>query len=228
MRADRLVALLMLLQRRGQVTAAQAADELEVSVRTARRDFEALSSAGVPVYPQPGRGGGWRLIGGASTDLSGLTSNEARALFINAGRAFDDQPQLRAALRKLAAALPESFQADVDTAASAVRFDDRRWGRGPDTTPPPLLETITDAVIEAKPLAIDYRSPRSGTTTNRRISPLGLINKSGTWYLMALTDRGRRTFRVDRITEATSVKGTVERPASFSLEQREGRRGGRR
>ena len=81
MRADRLVATLLLMQSRGRVTAAELADELEVSVATARRDLEALSAAGIPVYPQPGRGGGWALVGGARTDLSGLSSNEAQALF---------------------------------------------------------------------------------------------------------------------------------------------------
>src|SRR5947208_2108949 len=85
MRADRLVATLLVLQSRGRVTASELADELEVSVATARRDLEALSAAGVPVYPQPGRGGGWSLVGGARTDLTGLTSTEARALFLLAG-----------------------------------------------------------------------------------------------------------------------------------------------
>ena len=85
MRADRLVATLLLLQARGRVTAAEVAKELEVSLRTARRDLEALSVAGIPVYSQTGRGGGWSLVGGARTDLSGLTAAEARALFLVAG-----------------------------------------------------------------------------------------------------------------------------------------------
>ncbi len=87
MRADRLVAALLLMQARGRVTAAELAAELEVSVATARRDLEALSTAGIPVYPQPGRGGGWSLIGGARTDLSGLSAAEAQALFLLAGPA---------------------------------------------------------------------------------------------------------------------------------------------
>lgn len=86
MRADRLVATLLLMQSRGRVTAAELAEELEVSVATARRDLEALSAAGVPVYPQPGRGGGWSLVGGARTDLSGLSATEAQALFLPGGR----------------------------------------------------------------------------------------------------------------------------------------------
>src|ERR671911_2284549 len=101
MRAERLVAALLLMQARGRVTAAELAGELEVSVATARRDLEALSAAGIPVYPQAGRGGGWSLLGGARTDLSGLTSAEARALFLVAGPSASATPQIKAALRKL-------------------------------------------------------------------------------------------------------------------------------
>src|SRR5919107_5059707 len=92
MRADRLVATLLLLQARGRVTAADVAAELEVSIKTARRDLEALSMAGIPVYSQPGRGGGWELLGGARTDLSGLTAMEARTLFLLAGAALGGGP----------------------------------------------------------------------------------------------------------------------------------------
>ncbi|MFC7484869.1 helix-turn-helix transcriptional regulator [Luedemannella flava] len=105
MRADRLVAVLLLMQNRGRVTAADLARELEVSVATARRDLEALSAAGVPVYPQPGRGGGWSLVGGARTDLSGLSATEARALFLLLGPATTDSGAARSALRKLVRAL---------------------------------------------------------------------------------------------------------------------------
>src|ERR671915_254869 len=101
MRADRLVATLLLLQARGRVTAAEVAAELEVSLKTARRDLEALSLAGVPVYSTPGRGGGWELLGGARTDLSGLTATEARALFLLAGPAAAAAPEVPSALRKL-------------------------------------------------------------------------------------------------------------------------------
>ena len=98
MRADRLVATLLLMQARGRVTAAEVATELEVSVATARRDLEALSTAGIPVYPQPGRGGGWSLVGGARTDLTGLTASEAQALFLLVGSSSDRSaaaPRLR-------------------------------------------------------------------------------------------------------------------------------------
>src|SRR6185503_17075411 len=97
MRADRLVATLLVLQARGRVTAAELAEELEVSERTARRDLEALAMAGVPVYSQAGRGSGWSLIGGARTDLSGLTGAEARALFLLAGPSAPATPPVKAA-----------------------------------------------------------------------------------------------------------------------------------
>ena len=99
MRADRLVAILLMLQARGQVTAAEVADELEVSERTARRDLDALGVAGLPIYSIQGRGGGWRLAGDGRTDLSGLTSHEARALFLVAGPSSGATPEVRAALR---------------------------------------------------------------------------------------------------------------------------------
>src|SRR5215218_9791742 len=113
MRADRLVATLLVLQARGRVTAAELAGELEVSVATARRDLEALSTAGIPVYPQPGRGGGWSLVGGARTDLSGLSASEAQALFLLVGPAAAGSDDARSALRKLVQALPRTFRADA-------------------------------------------------------------------------------------------------------------------
>ena len=137
MRADRLVATLLLLQRRKRVTAAEVAAELEVSERTARRDLEALSAAGIPVYSQQGRGGGWALVGGARTDLSGLTATEARALFLVAGPSASATPELKAALRKLVHALPEPFRVDAESAASLDHGGPGRLGAGPPDGPAP-------------------------------------------------------------------------------------------
>src|SRR3954451_18132785 len=120
MRADRLVATLLLLQARKRVTAAEGAAELEISERTARRDLEALSAAGIPVYAQPGRGGGWSLVGGARTDLSGLSAPEVQALFLLSGPAATASQALLSPLRKLVRALPATFRAEAETAASAV------------------------------------------------------------------------------------------------------------
>src|ERR1700704_6494791 len=126
MRADRLVATLLFLQARGHVTAAEVAAELEVSIRTARRDLEALSMAGIPVYSQAGRGGGWSLVGGARTDLSGLTAAEARTLFLVAGPASGVTPDAKVALSKLVQALPDTFRAEAEKAESAVVLDPAR------------------------------------------------------------------------------------------------------
>src|SRR4051812_29240842 len=117
MRADRLVAILLMLQARGQVTAGEVAAELEISERTARRDLDALGMAGLPVYSQQGRNGGWRLAGGGRTDLSGLTAQEAQALFLVAGPSSSATPEVRAALRKLTRALPEPMRPQAEAAS---------------------------------------------------------------------------------------------------------------
>ncbi len=209
MRADRLVATLLLMQARGRVTAAELAGELEVSVATARRDLEALSAAGVPVYPQAGRGGGWSLVGGARTDLSGLTSSEARALFLLAGPVRS--APLASALRKLVLALPETFRADAQAAADAVVVDPARWGER-DRARPPLVDTLQDAVVRRRRVEIDYRD-----RGRRVVDPWGLVAKDDVWYLIGGTDKGQRTFRVDRIAGLTVTDLPVERPADFDL-----------
>ena len=127
MRADRLVAILLLLQARGHVTAGEVAAELEVSERTARRDLDALGVAGLPVYATQGRGGGWRLAGGGRTDLSGLTTAEARALFLVAGPSATAKPEVKAALRKLLRALPEPLRVTAQAASTAAVVDPTGW-----------------------------------------------------------------------------------------------------
>ncbi|MFC9895244.1 helix-turn-helix transcriptional regulator [Nocardia sp. NPDC127579] len=214
MRADRLVATLLLMQTRGRVTAAEIAEELEVSVATARRDLEALSTAGVPVYPQPGRGGGWQLVGGARTDLSGLTAPEARALFLLTGSATGGEPEVKSALRKLVRALPQTFRGEAQAAADAVVIDPARWGQH-DRTRPATVTLLQQAVVERRRVRIDYE--RSGQRTQRLADPWGLIDKDAVWYLIAGTERGKRTFRVDRIAAAQLTDETFDRPADFDL-----------
>lgn len=215
MRADRLVAALLLMQARGRVTAAEVAAELEVSVATARRDLEALSAAGVPVYPQPGRGGGWSLVGGARTDLTGLTSTEARALFLLAGPAAPAAPSVRSALRKLVRALPDTFRADAEAAADAVVVDSTRWGER-DRARPELVDMLQDAVVRRRKVSLEYEN-RGHQRTQRLVEPWGLVDKDDVWYLVAGTAKGQRTFRVDRITGATLTDLAAERPADFEL-----------
>ncbi|UBU11096.1 helix-turn-helix transcriptional regulator [Nonomuraea gerenzanensis] len=216
MRADRLVSALLLMQARGRVTAAELAEQLEVSVATARRDLEALSAAGIPVYPQPGRGGGWSLLGGARTDLSGLTAPEAQALFLLAGPAAPDAPELRSALRKLLRALPQTFRDEAEAAAGAVVVDPARWGE-PDKERPELVRVLQRATVRRRRVSIEYAGRRGGERTRRLVDPWGLVDKDDVWYLLAGTERGQRTFRVDRITAAEVTEEGFERPDDFEL-----------
>ncbi len=215
MRADRLVATLLVLQARGRITAKELAEELEVSERTARRDLDALAMAGVPVYSQPGRGGGWELVGGSRTDLSGLTAAEARALFLVTGPSSAVTPEVRAALRKLVQALPETFRADAEAAASAVMHDPTTWDRG--TTARPLhLDALERAVVDGVQVRLGY-GDRAGNASERTIHPLGLVVKGTVWYLVADTDDGMRTFRVNRVRSVTPTDDPVVRPDDFDL-----------
>ncbi|MEU4695208.1 WYL domain-containing protein [Actinoplanes sp. NPDC023714] len=210
MRADRLVAALLLMQARGRITAAQLATELEVSVATARRDLEALSTAGIPVYPQPGRHGGWQLIGGARTDLSGLSSAEARALFLLAGPASAASEEVRAAMRKLLRALPETYRGEAQAAAGAVVVDPAGWGERVRDRPP-AVTLLQEAVVRQQRVRFRYKD------AVREADPWGLIDKDGVWYLLAGTDRGQRTFRLDRIGDPTPTGAGFERPDDFTL-----------
>jgi len=215
MRADRLVAALLLMQARGRVTAAELAAELEVSVATARRDLEALSTAGIPVYPQPGRGGGWSLIGGARTDLSGLSATEAQALFLLAGPAAARSGEAKAALRKLLRALPQTFRADAEAAASATMIDPTRWGER-DRRQPEVVALLQAAVIRRRKVRLTYAGS-ARERTERLVDPWGLVDKDDIWYLLAGTERGQRTFRIDRIIAAEPTGQPAERPDDFAL-----------
>jgi predicted DNA-binding transcriptional regulator YafY len=216
MKADRLVATLLLLQARQKVTAAEIAVELEVSERTARRDLEALSAAGIPVYSQPGRNGGWALLGGARTDLSGLTADEARAMFMVAGPAAAATPELKAALRKLVRALPEPFRESAQAAASSILIEPGGWGRNGSALRPKHLDALQAAVARGEQVRLGY-SDRAGNSTTRQVHPLGLVVKGAVWYLVAGTSKGQRTFRIGRVTSVEPTGEPVERPPGFDL-----------
>jgi predicted DNA-binding transcriptional regulator YafY len=219
MRADRLVATLLLLQTRGRVTAREVAAELEVSEKTARRDLLALGMAGLPVYSLPGRNGGWQLLGGASTDLSGLTADEAQTLFLSAGAAATldtTSDTTRSLLRKLLRALPETFRADAEMAAQAVVVDPTDWGgTGPATTPE-HLPALRRGVIERRRVRLGYVD-RTQATSERLVDPLGLVSKGSVWYLVAMTDKGDRTFRVSRVRSVELTEERIDRPEGFDL-----------
>ena len=211
------MAILLLLQQRQKVTAEEVARELEVSPRTARRDLEALGMAGLPVYSMAGRNGGWYLAGGGRTDLSGLKAAEAQALFAVAGPSASATPELKAALRKLVRALPEQFRPAAEHAANAVHIDERSWGRNaPRRAAPPMLATVQQAVLDSRQLHLRYIA-RNDEQTERDVEPLGITNKGSSWYLVADTAAGRRSFRIDRIVTATPTGRAATRPAGFDL-----------
>jgi predicted DNA-binding transcriptional regulator YafY len=217
MTADRLVATLLLLQARGKVTAREVADELEVSVRTARRALESLSVAGVPVYSTAGRGGGWALIGGARTDLTGLTADEVRSLFAAVGPLRAETASGRTALRKLVQAVPEPFRAEAEAASEAVLVDTAGWGHSVELGEPEHVDTIQSAIVGAEQIVIDYERPGHPVRA-RTVEPLGLVTKRGIWYLVAVAGADRRTYRVDRIRGVTRTGQAAARPADFDLE----------
>ncbi|MDQ0727832.1 putative DNA-binding transcriptional regulator YafY [Microbacterium sp. W4I20] len=219
MRSDRLVAILLMLQRREQVTAAEVAAELEVSERTARRDLDALAQSGVPVYSIQGRAGGWRLLGGGRTDLSGLTASETRALFLVAGPASTATPAVRSALRKLVRALPESFRDEAEAAASSLILDPQQWGARRAAQPPPrFLDELQDAVIRRVRVRLGYVDGE-GAESERIVHPLGIVAKGPSWYLVAYTEGGRRTFRIDRVSSAAPTDEPVVLPGAVDLSE---------
>ena len=215
-RADRLVAALLVLQSRGRVTAPELAEELEVSVKTARRDLEALAMAGFPVYSSTGRHGGWQLLGGARTDLSGLTATEATMLFLVAGPASTATPEAKQALRKLVQALPETFRAEAEAAAAATVLDPAGWGGAARLQPRLIWTTCGGRWSRVVRSRVDYRD-RTGNQTTRVVHPLGVVKKGFTWYLVAGTDRGQRTFRVGRVGRWHCSTIPVVRPEGFDL-----------
>ena len=210
------MAALLVLQARGRVTAAELAEELEISERTARRDLEALAMAGVPVYSQAGRGGGWSLIGGARTDLSGLTGAEARALFLLAGPSAPATPPVKAALRKLVRALPEPMRADAEAAASAVMIDADSWDYAR-TPPPEHLETLQQAVVDAVRIELAYagRGPRGDLA--RRVAARARPERGA---LVPRREHERRACARTASTacaDPTATSEPVDRPKGFDL-----------
>ncbi len=220
MRADRLLSLLMLLQSRGRMTAEALAEELEVSVRTVYRDLDALGAAGVPVYTERGPGGGCQLIENYRTTLTGLTEDETRALFMMSIPAalveLGVGEELKAAWRKLSAALPDAWRGDVDWARRRVHLD---WGEGGPSAVAPYLAPLQRTVWQDRRAWLAYPVQYGGTEQRmeRRVDPLGLVARGGEWYLVA-SDAGReRVYRVARLLDARLTDEGFERPADFDL-----------
>ncbi|MFD0802442.1 helix-turn-helix transcriptional regulator [Streptomonospora algeriensis] len=233
MRASRLVSLLLLLQNRGRMTAAELASALEVSERTIYRDAEALSGAGIPLYADRGAGGGYRLVEGYRTRLTGLTSGEAGSLFLSglpdAAAQLGLGAEMAAADLKLLAALPQELHRGAERVRARFHLDAPGWWRRAEETP--HLSAIAAAVWDQHTLDVAYRR-WDGTEVRRRLDPLGIVLKGGSWYFLARphpepggsappagpsADPRPRTFRVSRVRELGVREETFERPADFDL-----------
>jgi predicted DNA-binding transcriptional regulator YafY len=200
---------------RGQLTAQELADHFEVSVRTIHRDVESLAAAGVPVEALRGPAGGYRLAGGYRTKLTGLTTQEAEALFVAPAPAAELGlgGVLANARLKVLAALPAELQERATRAERYFHLDTRKWFRGEDTVP--HLPTIASATWRELRLSARYREgPR---VVRRTLDPLGLVLKGGAWYLVARRSAGMRVYRVSRFVSVKVRDERFERPEGFDL-----------
>ena len=217
MRASRLLSLLMLLQSRGRASAQSLAEALEVSVRTIHRDIDELSAAGVPVWADRGRLGGFQLQPGWRTRLDGLTAPEAQAMFLGGlpGPAAELGlgEAMASAQLKLLAALPEGWRDDARRVSARFHLDPIDWYRGPSATD--HLPAIAQAVWSERRVAMRYESWKGEVA--RRVDPLGLVLKAGVWYLAAQVGNGVRTYRLSNILELQGTGEPFERPPKFDL-----------
>jgi predicted DNA-binding transcriptional regulator YafY len=217
MRASRLLSILILLQLRGRLTAEELADEFEVSERTIYRDIDALSMAGVPVYGDRGPGGGFALLDGYQTRLTGLAADEAEAMpmigLANIATDLGLGNAASAAQRKLLAALPQGRQQSADRVAERVHFDPVDWYRA--AAPLPHLPAIARAVLDQLRVTMRYESWRG--ERNWQIEPLGLVMKAGVWYLVATGHYKTRIFRLSNISKVKVLAEAFVRPGAFDL-----------
>ncbi|GAA0619910.1 WYL domain-containing protein [Kribbella sandramycini] len=219
MRSSRLLSILLLLQTRRQLTARELADELEVSLRTIYRDVEALAAAGVPVYADQGRTGGYRLVEGYRTRLTGLTEQEAAALFLvgmpGPAAALGLTAQTNAAELKLLAALAPDQRDRAGRLKNRFHLDMPAWYAEAETSP--QLSAVADAVLQDRRITIRYRRWEAPREVDRTLDPYGLVLKNGSWYVVAATETGMRTYRVSNILDLTPTAETFTRAADFDL-----------
>jgi predicted DNA-binding transcriptional regulator YafY len=221
MRASRLIRILLLLQTRGAATAGELAAELEVSVRTVYRDLADLGAAGVPVYGERGEGGGYRLVGGYRTSLTGLTSDETGALLLSGAAApvageLGIGGLLATTRLKLLAAVPPGMRGVATRAEERFHLDPGGWAHArPRSTE--HLQTVARAVWEDRVLRLCYLPGGRDNVVRRTVHPLGLVHKTGTWYLVASHRQATRVYRVDRVQGATQLDRPTQRPEGFDL-----------
>lgn len=220
MRASRLVSLLLLLQNRGRMSATRLAAELGVTPRTVYRDVQALAAAGVPIYAEPGPSGGYRLVEGYRTRLTGLTADEAESLFLTGmpqpAAELGLGAQVAAAELKLMAALPTPYRDASLRIRQRFHLDAPGWYREPD--PVPHLLAVAEALWQDQQIQIRYRrwAPEPGEVS-RRLRPLGLVLKAGVWYLVAARAGEPRTYRVSAIRGVRTLPERFARPLGFDL-----------
>lgn len=219
MLASRLLSILMLLQARGRASARELAAEFEVSVRTIHRDIDQLSAAGIPVYAERGRSGGFALLDGYRTRLTGLTQPEAEALFLaglpGPAAQLGLADMLSAARLKLLAALPAHVQPGAERIAARFHLDPAPWFRAGD--PQTCLQSIAQAVWNNTTLRLRYRAAGQADTRVMRVLPLGLVLKAGSWYLVAQNGKATRTYRVANVEGAEATGESFVRPKNFNL-----------
>lgn len=219
MRAARLLSILLLLQTRGRMTAQQLAAELEVSVRTIYRDVESLHAAGVPVYGDAGWSGGYQLLQGYRTQLTGLTTDEAESLFLSGlpGPAAELGlgAVVTAAQLKLMAALPAELRDRAGRIRERFHLDAPGWYRHHEEVP--HLLAVAEAVWSQHRITVRYRRWEAPREVVRTLDPLGLVLKGGRWYLVAASKGTPRTYRVSEILELHPLDEAFERPDSFQL-----------
>jgi predicted DNA-binding transcriptional regulator YafY len=216
-RASRLVNLLLLLQARGGLTAAQIAGELEVSVRTVHRDVDALAEAGVPIYAERGPHGGIRLVDGYRTRLTGVTEEEAEALFLSGvpGPAAElGLGRVVAAGRlKVLAALPPELRSRAARLGQRFHLDAPGWFQQSEGSP--CLGELATAVWEDRRVRIRY--DRGDRDVERVLEPMGLVLKGGVWYMVARVDGQLRTYRASRVRQASVTQERFDRADDFDL-----------
>lgn len=217
MSAGRLVSVLILLQLRGRLTAEELARETGVSARTIYRDLDALGTAGVPVYADPGPGGGFQLVDGYRTRLTGLDAEEARSLLVmglpGPAAALGLGPAAARARGKVLASLPAALGEPAGRMATRLYLDPVEWYRVAE--PVVHLPELARAVIEQRRVAMRYESWTA--TRERTVEPLGLVLKAGAWYVVAREAGAARTFRVSKVLALATHETSFERPAGFDL-----------
>ncbi len=219
MRADRLISIILLLQIHKKRTAQNLAVELEVSERTIYRDIDALCIAGVPIYSDSGHGGGYALLDDYHTNLTGLTKEELRALFLLGSLApLSDlglSSALQAALLKIAASLPDSNRSE-DMQIQHYFYFDSTWDQQSDSQVP-LLRVVQEAVLQNRKLVIVYQTPYS-LKVEKIISPIGLVAKAGNWYLVYVRGETYHVHNISKLVDARSTNERFDPPINFDLE----------